>query len=510
MEERRILGKCFTLLYLETLIKPRSSDSRELIKSLLDNDKIIQRLNGPGVHNMDGTGLLIKTVYDMTMDPDNIEYSKEDILADIEYVTMGHKDPLYNSLRTAVQESVHMTKEAIIKRIVSIKRELNERIKRQKVLQSVTKAYAKLSDGDMNLKEIASSLITEVEGEVAFNANEDPAVVDRIDLEDPASLEKIMKRAREEHDGTALLQTGWDILNKTLQGGLRRGEFTTLAALQHNYKTGMGLSLFAQVAMCNDPVMIDKAKKPLLLRISLEDELHHNMSFLFTYLKYSETKEKVNIYDYDYKEISDYVIGELSKRGYVIKMLRVNPSEWTYRNLLDTVLDFESQGYEVHMCMVDYLSMIPTIGCDRTGAGGTDVQDMFKRVRNFFSSKKISFITPHQLSTEAKQLWREGIRGRKLLEEINGGGYYAKSRQLDTEIDLELYIALDEDKRTGETYLHVARGKHRGAGIIPTKDKYLVFKFPEETPIPPDSGEEKQGARTVQDLQTGSESDLEF
>jgi len=507
MEERRILSKCYILLYLETIIKPRQSDSRELVKELLDNDKMIQRLVGPGVHNMDGTGLLIKTVYDMCNDPPDIEYSREDILADIEFITMGHKDALYSTLRSAIQDSSVMTPEAVTKRIITIKRELNEKIRRQRLINVVSRAYGELAEGGKPLKTTISTLIGEIEGEIS-SGEEDPAIIDKVNLDDPNTLEEIYKRAREEHDGTAILKTGWEVLNKTLQGGFRRGEFVTLAALQHNYKTGMGLSLFAQIAMCNKPSMINEDRKPLLLRISLEDELHHNFSMLFTYLKYAETRENVDPYQYDYKEMTSYVKEQLEINGYHIKMLRVNPSEWTYRNLLDVILNYEAEGYEVHMCMVDYLSMLPTYGCDRSGAAGTDVQDMFKRVRNFFSSKKICFITPHQLSTEAKQLWREGIRGRKLLEEINGGGYYAKSRQLDTEIDLELYIALEEDKRVGKTYLHMCRGKHRGTGIIPTKDKYLVFEFPESMPIPPDTEEIKQGARTVQELKTGvSDSD---
>lgn len=500
MDERRLLGKCYILLYLETLIKPRQTDSRSLVKEYLDTNKTIQKIISPSVHSMDGTAILVQSIYDMCSDPPDREYVREELLADVEYITMGRKDAFYSMLKSTIDDSAVMTRDAILKRIVSIRKDISERIKRVRITEQVSKAYRKLSEGTVRTAQVIGELLQVLEGEVVSGGEDDPAVVDRLDMDNPKTLEEIYKRAREEHDGTAILKTGWEILNKTLQGGFRRGEFTTIAALQHNYKTGMGLSLFAQVAMCNEPAMLDESKKPLLLRISLEDELHHNMMFLYSYLKYAETRKAVDPYSENYSEMAEYVIDQLTRTGYHIQMIRVNPSDWTYRNLIDTVMEYESKGYEVHMCMVDYLSMIPTIGCERSGPSGTDVQDMFKRVRNFFSARKISFITPHQLSTEAKQLWREGIRGRKLLEEINGGGYYQKSRQLDTEIDLELYMALEYDNKVDETFLHIARGKHRGVGIISPEEKYLTFKFPKNMPIPPDTESEKQGARNILDL----------
>jgi hypothetical protein len=58
-----------------------------------------------------------------------------------------------------------------------------------------------------------------------------------------------------------------------IQGGFRPGETAVIGALQHKYKTGFTLSIFAQIALFNEPKTEDKTKKPLLLRISFEDEL---------------------------------------------------------------------------------------------------------------------------------------------------------------------------------------------------------------------------------------------
>ena len=89
------------------------------------------------------------------------------------------------------------------------------------------------------------------------------------------------------------------------------------------------------------------------------------------------------------------------------------------------------------------------------------------------NKKKITVITPHQLSTEAKMLIRDGRQD--FVKEIANKGYYSGSRQIDQEVDSEIYIHIE--KVNGRSYLTIQRGKHRGVGIIPDPQKYLVLPF---------------------------------
>ena len=57
-------------------------------------------------------------------------------------------------------------------------------------------------------------------------------------------------------------------------------------------------------------------------------------------------------------------------------MIRVNPSEWTHRDLFNYVLKLEADGFEVHATFVDYLAKLPTTGCNVSGPSGTDFRDM--------------------------------------------------------------------------------------------------------------------------------------
>jgi hypothetical protein len=61
------------------------------------------------------------------------------------------------------------------------------------------------------------------------------------------------------------------------------------------------------------------------------------------------------------------------------------------------------------------------------------------------------------------------------VKEIANKGYYAGSRQIDQEVDLELYIHIEIVN--GTSWLTVQRGKHRIVGQTPLIDQYCVLPF---------------------------------
>ncbi len=127
-------------------------------------------------------------------------------------------------------------------------------------------------------------------------------------------------------------------------------------------------------------------------------------------------------------------------------------------------------GYEIHMLNIDYLAMMSTKGC-KQGATGQDIRDLFRRTRNIIESKKILCITPHQLSTDAKKLTRQGVED--FVKEIANKGYWDSCTTIDQEVDMEIYQHKVEIN--GEAYLTFQRGKHRG--VAPHNEQYTVYKF---------------------------------
>lgn len=170
---------------------------------------------------------------------------------------------------------------------------------------------------------------------------------------------------------------------------------------------------------------------------------------------------------------SDF-IDELKINGYEIFMVEVDPSQWTYLDLQNYILGLEAQGYEIHCCMVDYLGVLPTTGCMQGGPTGSDKRDLLRRMRNFFRARRTTFITPWQLSTEAKMLIRNGLEDT-FVQEIANKGYYDSCRTIDQEVDLELYFHIV--KADGRSFLTVQRGKHRVVNQTPERYKYCVLPF---------------------------------
>lgn len=323
----------------------------------------------------------------------------------------------------------------------------------------------------------------------AVTSIKDPALVNEVDFGDPESLSSVLEEVKNLNTNKSIYKFGWQALNRMTQGGIRAlgGELITIAALQHNYKTSMSLSVFTQIATLNKPVMspedIETGKKPLLLRISLEDNLTNNLQFMYQYLK-AVDGEIIRSRDFDQLdtgEMTQYIMKKLTVNGFYIKMLRVDPSQMDVSYLINTIIGLEAQGYRVHVCMVDYVTMMSTRGCTQ-GATGTDKRDLLRRIRNFFSARGITFITPLQMSTEAKQLIRNGVPEHHLVKEVANRGYYADSKQLDQEIDLELYIHLASHNR--RKYLTVQRGKHRLPSIVENEDD-LYYIMPFEGPHAP-------------------------
>jgi hypothetical protein len=356
----------------------------------------------------------------------------------------------------------------------------------------------------VSIVDYTQKLITALEALTIQTKTKDPGIVDVLNIGDESSMGEVLNRVKTQKEEGGKFLTGWKKLNEMTQNGFRRGTMVMINALQHSYKSGFTQSLFAQFALHNKPLMNDVNKKPLLLYISFEDDSEIYVEFLYRYLYYNEHKTLPDLTAVTGSEVAAYMKKRLSVNGFHVELLRVNPSEWTYKNLFNKILEYEAAGYEVHACLVDYLAKLPTTGCISSGPMGTDVRDLFNRVRNFFSAKNILFITPHQLSTEAKQLIRNGVPAISFVKEIAGKGYTEGSRQLDQVVDLEIYLHKATINR--KWVLTVQRGKDRTPGILDDDKMYFVLPFPKGAPIAEDINEDN-----VEDINPNAESkSMEF
>ena len=471
MNSKLLLVNAITLLYRESQLPNLNENSSKLVREIIQSIRLPELSIGLD-HDRDIIDGLKITALTMCEAPLDHTYELNEILQRLK-VNTGDDESLYDALFDGI--SPELTQNALKKTCINLKRTLDNFFREEKVKEIVGKAaytmkFARNSITDM--KGFIAELSSQLEPYQQDIITKDPAIVSNVDLSNDDDVENVYTNIKDQEDGTTILRLGYQGINRMLDGGIRRGEEIVIGALQHQYKTGFSLSIFKQIALYNVPQLIDPTKKPLLLRISFEDDITLNFQFLYQSLKENETGEAVDVSKISNKVMARYVQEKLQANGYHIKLMRVDPTMWTYKDICNTMLELESDGYEIHVCMLDYLTMVPTTGCTQ-GAMGSDIRDMYKRMRNFCNRRKIALITPHQLSSDAQRLIRDGRTD--FVREIAGKGYYQGCQSLDNEVDVELYIHIEIVN--GKSFLTIQRGKHRKIKQTPIEDRYCVLPF---------------------------------
>lgn len=379
-----IIIKAITLLHRENELEYSQADrSIDLAKTVLD--VIEKETNMKGYHGGTSDILtnLINLLKNMIHNPDN--YDKSSLMQSLELIASDNV-----SILKVIEKAIDtdMNQPSLKRTVVSLRNNLNNFYKEKNILNMLTEANSKLRSGNtggISIRDYVMNLIINLDALLSTSKQKDPGIVNEIDINDEENLSAMVSSVQNQSSGTGKLKTGWKALNTMLQGGFRKTETVVLEALQHRYKSGFTKSVFMQLGLHNVPVMKDPSKKPLLSFISFEDDIDITIDFMYKYLYFNEHKVLPDMSVLTSKEIAQYIKKRLSVNGYHIKIIRVNPSEWTYRHLFNYILELEADGYEIHACFVDYLSKLPTTGCI-SGPAGTDIRDLWNRCRNFFSA----------------------------------------------------------------------------------------------------------------------------
>lgn len=474
MDAKLLLVKCITLLYREAELS-KSADSRELCRSAIATIRVPE--GSVDVHSGRETIVGLRSTVEWMVDiyPEEGGYDKTQILQRSR-INTRNDSYLYDAIEQGVKEP--FTEEQTQKWILANRGELLDHLDRQTAQEIIAKGFHQMnfSGGEVNHREFVRDLVAKLEPftHVARDQKH-PAIVDCVDFSNTQEVARVIEQSKEEMSTDGILKTGYQAFNRMLgdHGGIRRGEFVLVGALQHNFKTGFTMNLFKQAALYNKPYLRDPKKKPLLIHFSLENELHMNTMWLYQNLVENFEERIPDTTMVDPVEAANYIHEKLSVNGYHIAMLRLKPDETSYHDLFDMITKYETEGYEVHMVVCDYLNMMSKKGLTNTGPTGSDIRDLFRRVRNFIAPRGIAFVTPHQLSTEAKMLTRQGVES--FVKEIANKGYYDSCRTIDQEVDLE--VAIHIEKVNGRSYLTMQRGKHRKVTPTPQKDLYCVLPF---------------------------------
>jgi hypothetical protein len=482
MNIQLLLVSAISLLYRESQQVGHTNNSAEDVLKVVEEVKTPDVSLGRDIKDR-GTEVLMglkETAYMMACNPYDHQYEPNELLQRLK-MNCGDDDITYEALQGGIMPE--LSEGALKRTCINLRNQIRNYFRNKEVEKIITDAFSKVKFNKAKIHSMntfAMELREMLEPYTTSHIEKDPAVVDEVDFSKREQVANVFQAVKEGEEGSTILRLGLQGMNRMLDGGYRRGEAViSPAALAHNFKTGGNLTEFRHIAVYNTPVLRNPAKKPLLLRISFEDSLKENFQFLYEQFHCNEHKEDAvktlpDLTGLSEEDLADYIMPRMQATGFYIRMMRVNPSGWTYLDVQNKVLALEADGYEVVALFVDYLAMLPTTGCIMTTAG-SDIRDMFRRIRNFCAPRHILFVTPHQLSSDAKKLVREGTAN--LVRTLPGKGMYDGSQRLDQEVDLEVFQHIEYVN--GKAYLTRQRGKHRKTRQTPMIDRYAAWAMQE-------------------------------
>lgn len=475
MDIKALLAKCISLLYRESQTSDDSSESKKLVSDLLHTI----RLNNNDTSGVDNILNELKNVLLGMIDRETaIPYN--DLIQHIK-IACGYDNVLFESIQDNIAYTI--SEDEARRTILSYRFEINKFLRNKKALDVLDKMtfdlkFNKDRIGDVN--SYMASKLNDIQELISKTDDDIPGMEIELEIgnENGDNIAEVFKNAKEESDGSRIIKTPWQALNRMTRGGLRLGHLTTVAGLAHNNKSGFCRDLFIGACVFNEPakLMKDPSKKPLNFLISLEDS--EEIVFMYYYERLKANFDGVFLTDeqksmLDPQEAKRYVIEKLVQTGYNFMVLVVkNPSELNYLDIQNKILQLESRGYEIHFCLIDYLNLISKSRLSNERADAA-IQELFRRTKGFFAQHDISLLIPHQLSTEANELKRQGTK--MLTKVIADGSYYEGCKGLAREPELEIFV--DIVKENGKTYQTVARGKHRGQNNTPEQDKFFILEF---------------------------------
>lgn len=390
MDPKLILLQSIMLLYWESRLDAKADSSATIIREIVDDLRLPDASLESDPTRDIVIGLRSAVLYLCAIE--HKEPIDRDVL--IQRVKLSVKtDP--DLIQIIADGLIETEDQALIrKKCVEYSKLLLE-YKKEKRFKETVKGWVgsvlySADDSNLNVKKLALDMQAALEPFSIENKRQGPmgidGVVGMVDFMDEASVRELFESAIEETSTDGIMRTGYQAINRMFgwHGGMRRGDFIVVGAMEHNYKTGFTLNLTKHVALYNKPYMMDPKKKPMLLHVSSENALTDNLMLMYQSLRENETGEPCDAHGVDHTEATRYIMDRCSINGYTLHMLRVNPSEFTYQSLFSLIMEYESDGFEIHLLTIDYLNMFNKAGCTQ-GAQGMDTRDLFRRVRNFCS-----------------------------------------------------------------------------------------------------------------------------
>lgn len=475
MKDALLLVQGITLLHLNSQVEAADADQRPLVRRIVTSIRLPE--HGLGLdHSREVLQALKRTATWMCDQDDDALQDAESLLQRLKVDT--DNDPaLYASLESSMAGEFNLRKAT--RTIQSLVKQINDHFTEKELGQIIRDISSTFTFKRESIESVSQFVTDAMEKLSPYQVSaiiSDPAIISEADFSDMKSVTKVFNNVKKTNSMVGVLRTPWQGVNRMLQGGFRPETETVFGALQHSFKSKFTRSLFAGISLFNTPVIRTPGKIPLLLLVSFEDPTEQVLADIFKWLYENETLQKCDkkyIDSLDPEYIADYVMSRMQATGFQVRVIYVDPHQWTYQKYTNYIVKLENQGYELHFSACDYLEKMPTTGC-KQGASGEDLHDLWARMKSFHAKRLCPFFSPHQLSSDAKMLMRQGAT--EFVKQVSGKGYWKGCKSIDQVVDIEMIGNIE--KVNNESYYAIYCGKHRGVSPPENSaDLYCVYKI---------------------------------
>lgn len=429
-----------------------------------------------GADPTEGLQTLINNVMDTKTELDDTETFLQKVR-----LVCSHDSYLFDSIDLMIRPEYK--EEDIKRKIRQTQNTINDYLN-DLMLKEVSKLMFKLSNGDNYSKDekvnSISEIISKLEGiQVKYgnvgNDQKHPALIGGVTISPDAEDKNILANALEKLSPDAVYVPGWQCLQRMFgeyKGGIQ-GESLLVGAMEFNYKSSMCRNLLRWTCVYNKPKLNDPTKKPLIYRMSLEDDYQKDIIAIYKDLYANEYGTLPDMEKIDIEEANNFIFDRLQRNGWHVIIEQYDPNKLTYQTVIQILDNFKAQGYEIKMFNVDYIAMIDKAGCGG-GALGDDIRLLYRRISNYCKANQIWYITPHQISSKAFELRRQG-REDDFLKDILGKGYWDGCQRLGQEPDMDLLTHVI--KTANGSFLTMGTSRHRGVEQIPFEHAFAIRKW---------------------------------
>lgn len=300
-------------------------------------------------------------------------------------------------------------------------------------------------------------------------------VVVSVNTAAPDSFHDIIEMAKKENSPDGVLKMGIQGLNIGLNpdAGFRRSKAYMLEALTNRGKSFGMAHIVGSVGMYNKPMLRDKAKIPTILYESAEDAMELVLKRMYKLACTIERQEDGDFQTTETPDIIEVIANCFKKNGWYLVINQIEANKDNRDAMFNRVRQLELKGHEIIFYGYDYLALqnidkIP-------GENKSDkLQLLYRQVRSFMIARGICFVTPHQLSPEAKKLLKELDDESEVYfaREVSGKSMTETSTKITNEVDgvITIHVA----KTSTKTYFTCCIGKQRGEGCAP-EERFFIY-----------------------------------